>query len=926
MTSRHRLIVAIGLAALFLASAAAFTLTRMARWQERGWLGVTYAPYFAPAVAAGRAQRPAPYGSLPGEVLMTYRGSPADGRLLGRDRIVAINGIPVEDVARLRALDKALPRDATVHFRVQRGASTVDVPLQFASPFRTPYILVKAIVAFGVALTFAAVGLLVFAQRPEDRRAAVFAVFSVVSAVAIIGSAGAVYENSGGRGLTMAFGAGNFASIVLFLFSLAYAPLVLHLSLIFPQERPIVARRVYLLRWIYAAALLAALISAVLGFLFSLMMQSGKSDATYRFGFAITQLGWTFSVAALLLSLFIIWRGRGEGLVSSFVRRPFLAVFAVFGLYIATIGLVGQLGLKKVAALATVGGLLLPLALLGTYPIFAIVSLVRSYRSAGVEEKRQVQWPLWGLLIAVTTKILSLLTIFVFSIAMSAYRESLIAWRGVLIFCDVLPTIMTLLIPLSFAAAILKYRLMNIDVIIRKTVGYAILSATIVILYLGLVGGLGSFMVYAFGLENQTTMIIGSTMVVALLFVPLRNKLQTLVDRNLFRQRYDYPEALRTIAAEARTTSDAGAFLTVAAEKLQQALQNRAVVVFVERQDDLVAVAKIGVADSLLGRLRIPRAVLDSLDRPLDPRRRALDETTAAAFARIDAVLAVPIGTRGCLAFAPKLTGGGFDVEDIAFLRAASDEIAMKLDRIRMVVEEEDYAEARAIQQTLLPREIPAIEGVSVSGTWQPARTMGGDYFDVLRLGDQQLAVCIGDVAGKGMPAALLMSGLQAAVRASASDSPRDLCERVRRVVITSLAGGRFVTFFYAVLDTAAMRLRWCNAGHNAPVLVRADGAVLRLEEGGPAFTRLFRGTPYRESEIDLQPGDRLVLFTDGVSEVMEAATGEMFGESRIEELVADGRALTATELQQTVVDAVLSYGSGELEDDLTLVVAAVEG
>ena len=170
------------------------------------------------------------------------------------------------------------------------------------------------------------------------------------------------------------------------------------------------------------------------------------------------------------------------------------------------------------------------------------------------------------------------------------------------------------------------------------------------------------------------------------------------------------------------------------------------------------------------------------------------------------------------------------------------------------------------------------------------------------------------------MPAALLMSGLQAAVRASASNSPRDLCERVRRVVVSSLSGGRFVTFFYATIDTSAMTLRWCNAGHNAPILARADGTIVRLDGGGPAFSRLFSSSGYVESELALQPGDRLVLFTDGVSEAMDAS-GEQFGEQRIEELVIGAGDAGARELQDAIVDAASSFSGGEVEDDVTLVV-----
>ncbi len=316
------------------------------------------------------------------------------------------------------------------------------------------------------------------------------------------------------------------------------------------------------------------------------------------------------------------------------------------------------------------------------------------------------------------------------------------------------------------------------------------------------------------------------------------------------------------------------------------------------------------------------------LDRPFDPTRHPLPDDAAAAVKRIEAKLIVPVNTpgtpaNGFIALAAKLSNAPFDVEDIDFLRSVADQLDLGIDRIRQQREEVDFEQARAIQQSLLPREMPKIAGVELSGIWQPARTMGGDYYDVLKLSDSVLAVCIGDVAGKGMTAALLMSGLQAAVRASASGSPRDLCERVRRVVVSSLTGGRFVTFFYATIDTAAMRLRWCNAGHNAPVLARADGSVVRLADGGPAFTRLFKDDPYTEKEITLQPGDRLVLFTDGVSEA-SGGDGEMFGEPRLEQLVVTNRDLGAHQLQQTIAGFATAFSGGELDDDLTLVVAAL--
>jgi len=248
----------------------------------------------------------------------------------------------------------------------------------------------------------------------------------------------------------------------------------------------------------------------------------------------------------------------------------------------------------------------------------------------------------------------------------------------------------------------------------------------------------------------------------------------------------------------------------------------------------------------------------------------------------------------------------------------------MTAERIRLQREEVEFEQARDMQRTLLPRELPRVKGFEVAGTWEPARTVGGDYYDCLDLGDGSLAVCIGDVAGKGMPAALLMASLQAAVRASAEAnvSPAALCERVRRVVVSSLTGGRFVTFFFCIVDDKTRTIRFCNAGHNPPVLVRAHGGVEQLAAGGPVMSRLFRES-YDEGSLPLEPGDRVVLYTDGVTEARNDA-GDDLGEERLVQLIVDNRHLNAGELQHSVVDAVSAYSRGRFEDDVTMVVVGV--
>jgi hypothetical protein len=925
MSSRKRLLLALALMIVVVGGALGFAISRINYWHRLGWTGVMFTPDLVqPTVRRGR---PAPrmMGNIPGEIIPWYGDSPAGSVIRAGDRVVTVNGVPRQDYPALRALRERLRRGDIVTYRIERGKRQIEVRLPLVSPFSSTYLLVRTGIGLLVALTFLAIAVLVLMRQPTDPRALVFYAFATVSAMCTLGTIGSTITQVGSGSIVPTFGFSVETLVVYGAIVLAYPPLLLHLALVFPKRRPILEGRPYVIRWVYAGAVLATLMMTMGGIFTVRMAEIGSAKPAFdQMDQTLESATLIALVAGLLLALQVIFAGRKTGIVAAFRARPFRAVHALFAIALSITILIAKTGLRKTGAIATALIAVLPLLLLGLYPVIALVTMVRSYRAANVEEKRQVQWPLWGLMIALLTRIVSNLIVIPMALAISLFKLEMGEWRLLFQFFDILPLTASVLVPISFAAAILKYRLMNIDVIIRKTVGYAILSSAIIVLYLILVGGLGTMLVNVAGLQNQT-MVIASTLVVALLFVPLRNKLQTLVDRNLFRHKYDYPEALRTISADALISQDLGHFVSNAAEKVQQALQNRAVVIFTERHDEYVATAKVGLSDAILGVLRVPGSFAATLDRPFDPRRRTLPEEAAVPLRRIESSLVVPVGTRGFVALAPKLSGGEFDVEDIDFLRSVADQLSMAIDRIRMHADEEDFAQARAIQQSLLPREMPRVAGVEASGIWQPARTVGGDYYDLLKLSETELAFCIGDVAGKGMPAALLMSGLQAAVRASATPNgaPRELCERVRRVVVSSLTGGRFVTFFYATLDTATMRLRWCNAGHNAPILVRASGEVVRLAGGGSALSRLFRDQPFVDAEIAVTPGDRIVLFTDGVSEAT-GSTGDQFGEGRLEELVVAQRVATAAALQAKIFDEVLGFSQGELEDDLTLVVVAV--
>ena len=250
----------------------------------------------------------------------------------------------------------------------------------------------------------------------------------------------------------------------------------------------------------------------------------------------------------------------------------------------------------------------------------------------------------------------------------------------------------------------------------------------------------------------------------------------------------------------------------------------------------------------------------------------------------------------------------------------AQNEVAIQFQQ-----RERDLEEARAIQQGFLPQEIPQLPGFQISGAWQPARIVGGDYYDVLPFDGGALGLCIADVAGKGMPAAMLMSNFQAGVRglASAALAPDALCEKLNELVSRNIAADRFITFFYAHLDGTSRKLSYANAGHNAPIVLHRDGSHERLDAGGGVLG-IFKKQQFDGGTISLAPGDRVLLFTDGVTEAHDG-DGTEFGDSRLVGLLQEFRDTNSQEIQSKIFSAVGEFCHGNWDDDATLIVLSVE-
>ena len=243
------------------------------------------------------------------------------------------------------------------------------------------------------------------------------------------------------------------------------------------------------------------------------------------------------------------------------------------------------------------------------------------------------------------------------------------------------------------------------------------------------------------------------------------------------------------------------------------------------------------------------------------------------------------------------------------------------LEAERRAAQEQEIA--RQVQARLFPQRMPTAKSLEYAGACSQARHVGGDYYDFLDLGRGRLGLVIGDIAGKGMPAALLMANLQANFRsqcAIAADEPRQFLRSVNQMFYENTADGDYATFFYAEYDDTTRKLRYANCGHLAGLLLRGDGSVERLTSTATVLG-LFAQWECVVEERQMLAGDLLVLYTDGVTESSNDR-GEEFGEERATTVLTLNREKPPGAMLEAVVEEVRKFRAGEQQDDITLIVA----
>jgi serine phosphatase RsbU (regulator of sigma subunit) len=271
-----------------------------------------------------------------------------------------------------------------------------------------------------------------------------------------------------------------------------------------------------------------------------------------------------------------------------------------------------------------------------------------------------------------------------------------------------------------------------------------------------------------------------------------------------------------------------------------------------------------------------------------------------------------------------------FTKDDLSLLTLMANVAAFRIENARLAEIEQaerimkrDLSQAADIQGGVLPQKAPEIPGADLAGFNAACRTVGGDYYDFFQYADGKVGLALGDVSGKGMPASLLMMQLHARVQVLAED-PGNLASfmtRINKATCSTCPSNRFITFFFAVLDTVGGDIAFANAGHNPPIIVRANGAAEMLEGGGPVLG-ILPIAPYSEMHAHLDPGEMLVLYSDGVTEANNPNYDE-FGEDRFIEVLKRHHSESAADIIVAVNKALADFASGAPQaDDITLLVA----
>jgi sigma-B regulation protein RsbU (phosphoserine phosphatase) len=576
--------------------------------------------------------------------------------------------------------------------------------------------------------------------------------------------------------------------------------------------------------------------------------------------------------------------------------------------------------------------------------LLGAISLVWNViRAPRIEDRRKLKVMLWGTLVGVAPAVVIGLPYDLSHLPMPFWAQFA---RATFLF----------LIPLSFAYAVAKHRVMDIPVLLRRSARYLLVERGFTILILLISVGITLWFGQAFSqyvnAGSRATIPIGASFGVILILgaVQVHRQVRTRLDRAFFRSAYDAQQILENLAANTLTVSDRPALAGLLHHQIREALHPRPLAIFLCSADgELQAYAGHPRVDEF--RLTLNQQLLDRLAGHSGAFEINSEDLPGNALQELNPECLVPIGgssppstangegtdgqLQGLVVLGPRLSEEPYSARDRRLLTSVASQagIAMRsislAERMAERMEEERRAEqemqiARQVQSRLLPQEVPTLATLECAGKCIQTRAVGGDYYDFLEFGSGNLGLVLADISGKGISGALLMANLQANLRGqyalALDDLPR-LLRSVNMLFHKNTETNNYATMFFSLYDDATRTLRYVNCGHNPPVLLRASGVVERLEATATVLG-LFEQWDCFVAERQLVPGDVLLIYTDGISEAAPGQDAEEFGEERLIASMHGLQGKCASDMLNGIIEEVQRFSHAEQADDMTLIVA----
>ena len=564
------------------------------------------------------------------------------------------------------------------------------------------------------------------------------------------------------------------------------------------------------------------------------------------------------------------------------------------------------------------------------YVIAAIIIMYKGYQGlTSPRIKYQVALVLWGIRVSVGLYAIAFLLPKLFPFQTS---DTVVYFL----------TILALLIGAgSIAWAIIKYQFLDISQSISRRFLFSICSALLLGIYL---------IIYDLSKKITATMIGFQLPILEVLFIilavflfqPALSGIKYVIDHLFGKDKSDYDHVLQMLSHDILTIMDLDKLKEKITDTLTESMMLENVHLIVENK-----AGDFEVSFEQGGKIRLNKFsrsgdfinLLRKIDRPIgydEIVTRISESEENKLLNKLNCYLLIPLAHRGdlngILCLGNKLTRTSFSAEDARLLNVLSDQIAIALENIDLYQAkmekqhiEKEISVAREIQKMLLPYQIPQGKNFEISAMNIPSREVGGDYYDFIQLDDHHFGIAIGDISGKGIPGAMLMSNLQATLRASVWQfhEPADVMKRINNQIANTTSPEKFATFFYGILDSQKLTFTFTNAGHNYPVIKKRNGQSCHLTDGGlvigvkPDFE-------YSQTTMRLFPGDTVVFYTDGITEALNPQIEE-FGEQKLLDIIINYPYHSAEELRNYIYEEMIRFTQGESQyDDLTLIVLQI--